>query len=139
MTQKGLEQRQSTCSVAGATVDTQAILISDLSGVEAVRILFAGAAEDTQTIISDLKVWSRGTAACSISSAAVDTQTREHIDDQIRWDDWRSDFVWSRGTAAYSISGGAVDTQTHELEVRGGQVEAGYINSTTEQKATMND
>ena len=104
-------------------VDAQTILISDLSGVEAVHILFAGAAEDTQTVISDLKVWSRGTAACSISSATVDTQTREHIDDQIRWDDWRSDFVWSRGTAAYSISGGAVDTQTHELEARGGQVE----------------
>ena len=39
---------------AGAAVDAQTILISDLSGVEAVRILFAGAAEDTQTIISDL-------------------------------------------------------------------------------------
>src|SRR5437762_4961280 len=60
-------------------------------------------------------------------------------DDRIRRGAWRSDFVWSRGTAAYSISGGAVDTQTHELEARGGQVEAGYINSTTEQKATMND
>jgi len=40
-------------------MDTQAILISDLSGVEAVRILFAGAAMDTQTMISDF-VWSRG-------------------------------------------------------------------------------
>src|SRR5271168_1799838 len=73
LTGKGLEQRQSACSVAGAAVDTQAILISDLSGVEAVRILFAGAAEDTQTMISDLS----GVEAVRIlfAGAAEDTQT----------------------------------------------------------------
>ena len=36
-------------------MDAQTILISDLSGVEAVRILFAGAAEDPQTMISEAR------------------------------------------------------------------------------------
>ena len=40
---------------AGTAVDAQTILISDLSGVEAVRILFAGAAEDPQTMISEAR------------------------------------------------------------------------------------
>src|SRR5437762_13902865 len=113
------------------------MLISDLSGVQAVHLLFAGATEDTHTIISDLS----GVEARrhTLFQVAQWTPRRINRDDRIQRGAWRSDFVWRRGTAAYSISGGAVDTETHGLEGRGGQLEAGNINLTMEQEATETD
>ena len=72
---KSLEQRHGGILFAGGAEDTQTILISDLSGVEAVRILFAGAAEDTQTMISDLKDLEQRHSGMLFAGGTEDTQT----------------------------------------------------------------